>query len=141
VAKQNERFKQVARDLTEESATWISYDNIQSKITADLFAKDASTTGIVTKYSEHWRYQTESYRYTYERAFRPEQFAEPTKSPEELQADRRAERKSRFRQDMHTYLSAMAGTGEERTKLKDLVDEMVEKDDRWKDVYKMVSAD
>lgn len=123
--KQNERFGRVADNLTYESQAWITRDNMASKITADLF-NDANptTTGLATKYSNHWRYQVESSDYQMEQAFRPEQFT-VRKTEREKEEHRIAEHKFRHRESVEEFLSGMVGSGEELLKLKDLVDDMV----------------
>ena len=125
VEKQNERFRRVADDLSWESQSWITRDNLASKLTADLFDdKNPTTTGIATKYSNHWRYQVESSDYQMEQAFRPEQFT-LRKTDKEKEEHRIAEHKFRHRESVEEFLSGMVGSGEELLKLKDLVDDMV----------------
>jgi len=43
-------------DLEREKAVWITSNNVDAKITADLFT-EPKTTGLVTRYSEYWKYQ------------------------------------------------------------------------------------
>lgn len=54
--KQQVRYKHLVQDLQEENNTWLNADNLKSKISLDLFSRQA-TTGIATKASEHWRWQ------------------------------------------------------------------------------------
>lgn len=83
-----------------------------------------TTTGIVTKYSDQWRYQCQSSEYQLQQALNPKSFV-TTKTPKELEEHMEAEQKFRHRQSVEEFLSGMVGSGEELLKLKDLVDDMV----------------
>lgn len=49
------RFSHMVDDLCDEVPVWITADNIEQKINSSLF-RTPSTTGLVTKSSQHWRY-------------------------------------------------------------------------------------
>lgn len=52
------RRQRLEKDLNSEASAWItSADQIDSRITDDLFSKEAGSTGYVTKYSNLWKYQ------------------------------------------------------------------------------------
>lgn len=122
--KQAERYRRVANDLKHESASWITAADLTTRINADLFADVPTTTGIVTKYSDQWRYQCQSSEYQLQQALYPKRFV-TTKTPKELEEHMQAEQKFRHRQSVEEFLSGMVGSGEELLKLKDLVDDMV----------------
>ena len=50
----------MVQQLHEESAVWITKDNIEQRITGRLF-DDYATTGLVTRTSNYWRYMTIPY--------------------------------------------------------------------------------
>ena len=52
---QQARYSRAIADLRTESSTWITLDNLDAKITPELFELPA-TTGLHTRHSESWRY-------------------------------------------------------------------------------------
>jgi hypothetical protein len=55
LAAQTLRYHQLADALRFEKDAWITAINLESKVNADLFKKP-TTTGLVTKFSNYWRY-------------------------------------------------------------------------------------
>jgi hypothetical protein len=53
---ESQRFQQMLKDLKEEQKVWITLDNMDSVIIPELFGATPTSTGLVTKYSDHWRY-------------------------------------------------------------------------------------
>lgn len=52
------RRVRLEQDLSKETSAWItSVDQIDARITEDLFSKEAGSTGYATKYSNLWKYQ------------------------------------------------------------------------------------
>ena len=49
-------------ELTEESKVWITNDNINQRINEELFSS-VSTTGLVTRSSQHWKYFAMTFSY------------------------------------------------------------------------------
>lgn len=50
-----QRFSRLVEMLSAESKYWITPENVNQRITIDLFLRPA-TTGVITGVSEHWRY-------------------------------------------------------------------------------------
>jgi hypothetical protein len=117
---QQTRYTRLVADLEQEMPTWLNADNIEEKITDSLFESQA-TTGLVTKTSEHWRWQIVPLNL--QRLMSPD-FAASESSGSEL-ADRLALRgqiKSAKKIMVQDFLDPMIGTGEERAKYKELVE-------------------
>lgn len=136
VEKQNERYSNVASALQHESQTWLSYDNMSKMITGDLFERESATTGFVSRYSKHWRYQVESGNYSFEKMMRPGEFVEPAYDRYERLERRRGTVRFKERQELSDYLSAMVNTGEEREKFQDIVSDFLnfDKDTRTREL-------
>lgn len=56
------RYSNLIDDLTEESKTWITNDNINIRINEELFSSVA-TTGLVTRSSQHWKFYAMTFSY------------------------------------------------------------------------------
>jgi hypothetical protein len=56
-AKLNRQRQAAMKDLTEESENWITPENKHLYITPEFFARHPTTTGIVTPFSDYWRYE------------------------------------------------------------------------------------
>lgn len=121
--KQQGRYKQLAADLTRESATWITKENMDSRITADLFAQEAATTGLVTRYSKHWRYNAVSVDYEIAQLMNPASFVQQENTLLSRFQQAKAEGNFHRRQDIEAFLEPMVSTGAERAQLADLVKE------------------
>ena len=107
--------------LVEESKTWIDNNNIDDMITADLFDQPA-TTGIVTRYSDHWRNIVIPYRLDY--MFHPEFSAKYGNGPGSKQEEKEME-DSDARMGVKTMLNEMIGTGHDRQHYKEIVEKFV----------------
>jgi hypothetical protein len=59
---QQMRYSNLVDDLTEESKTWITNDNINIRINEELFSSVA-TTGLVTRSSQHWKFYAMTFSY------------------------------------------------------------------------------
>ena len=120
VAVQNESFKNLIDTLEAESSSWITLDNIDSKITEELFAAPA-TTGLVTSESRHWRHQLLTIQL--KRMLSPE-FVTESNSNGSL-ADRlqqRGQAKSVKRLLLQEFLEPMIGSGQERANQQEILD-------------------
>ncbi len=122
-AKQQQKKSREQRaldDLKSESEAWITPDNIDNRITDDLFAKESASTGYVTKYSNFWKYQV--FTPKLERLL-SEEFQDKLYSNTALMD--RLKTKAQFRIAkrvvVEDFLSQIIGTGEERANFKELV--------------------
>ena len=120
VAQQQNRYLELTEALREESATWITYENMDSRIVEELFAKPA-TTGLVTGESRHWRHHLMTINLR--RVVSPEFVAENAGSSS--LADRlqqRGQLKSVKRMLVEDFLEPLIGTGEERANYQEILD-------------------
>jgi hypothetical protein len=110
-------------DLKREADAWIAADNIDSRITDDLFAKESASTGYVTKYSNLWKYQV--FTPKLERLL-SEEFQDKLYSNTALMD--RLKTKAQFRIAkrvvVEDFLSQIIGTGAERSDFKELVNDI-----------------
>lgn len=60
---QLERYKNLIADLTSERSAWINSENLDQKITEELFDNKFTSTGLVLKDSKHWRYQALTFKW------------------------------------------------------------------------------
>jgi hypothetical protein len=117
---QKKRFEALVRSLEAESRYWVTPENMDSKITEELFDKPC-TTGVVTKSSEFWRNYarcTNINRLLF--GVLPEMKDEDTINDvilERTQAERAT------KEDIMGTLNSMIGTGEDREKFDELVDD------------------
>eukprot|EP00428_Durinskia_dybowskii_P066399 CAMPEP_0170387778 /NCGR_PEP_ID=MMETSP0117_2-20130122/17737_1 /TAXON_ID=400756 /ORGANISM="Durinskia baltica, Strain CSIRO CS-38" /LENGTH=604 /DNA_ID=CAMNT_0010643665 /DNA_START=34 /DNA_END=1848 /DNA_ORIENTATION=+ len=120
VDEQRSKYSQLVKDLQNESSCWITPENVDEKITEDLFSDEPSTTGFASKYSNFWRYHAVTVHYDVAKLFHPEMFCSP-----EVTRPATSSQQADFikRQEMEQYLSLLVGTGEEREKLPGLVDD------------------
>ena len=108
----------------EEQKVWITLDNIDSKITSSLFEKQ-STTGIVKKDSNLWKLQLVTL--DLDRVMGPETQAEFRMSTLQERLNYRGQIKSAKRLMVEDFLNPLVGTGEDRSKFKDLVESFSDK--------------
>ena len=125
-AKQQGLYKRLAEDLRYESPCWITYDNLEERITKDLFSDKPSTTGLVTPYSSNWRYNIVTYKYDFARMMSPQLFVHGDDTMESRLTTARNEKEYHKRKSMEDFLEPMVGSGEERAQLKGLVDEYLQ---------------
>ncbi len=121
-AIQKQRYQIALDDLEEESKTWITTENIDEKITPELFANPA-TTGLLSKFSDNWRYSC-----TTEDLDRMLASGALDKNSENSISDK-FNYKAGFqfvqKSIVSDLLNQMIGTGEERAQYKELVDNYV----------------
>ena len=125
------------QDLEAEKATWITPENLESRITEDLFAKQA-TTGIVTRTSQHWRWQIVPLNL--QRLMSEEFRGEPTESTLTDRLAQRGQVRSTKKLIVQDILDPMIGSGKDRARYKELVDKFsVQFEEmgalRWVDEY------
>lgn len=116
---EQQRLKMMIQDFQDESKTWLNESNIETRITAKLFTKQA-TTGLVTKQSEHWRWHliTMDPKRIMNPAFMRQYAGDSLEDRMEVRGGVRSAQRI-FAQD---FLDPMIGTGEERAKYRELVD-------------------
>lgn len=144
-AKQQKRYNGLVRDLEAEKATWITAENMEARITEDLFTQP-STTGLTTKFSENWRYHVESLKLKRLSALSEEPADYFARKEENLSPKEQALRKYRsaYKLNMHDFLLPLVGTGEDRAKYKELVDKfanvLYDQDDDAEELLDYVSV-
>lgn len=119
-------------ELKIEQTTWITLDNIDSKITKELFDKEASTSGLLTRYSDHWRIYVESSNYDLKKlkalcaedydkfdAMNVNQTDEKTLEDRFLKDNRKSKLSSRLW--VEDFVEDMITTGEERAQFQDIM--------------------
>lgn len=117
---QKKRFDSLVRSLEAESKYWVTPENMDSKITEELFNKPC-TTGVVNKSSEFWRNYarcTNINRLLF--GVLPHMKDEDTINDvilERTQAERAT------KEDIMGTLNSMIGTGEDREKFDELVED------------------
>ena len=116
---QQSRYARLVADLEHEKPVWITKDNIDEKITAELFDKQA-TTGLVTKKSENWRWQI--LPMNLKRMMSPEYMAQSNRSDLEERLALRGQIKSAKKLMVQDFLDPMIGSGEDRARYKEIVD-------------------
>ena len=116
---QQAMYRQMMLDLEDEKASWITPDNLESRITEDLFAKQA-TTGIVTRTSQHWRWQIVPLNL--QRLMSEEVRGEPTESTLTDRLAQRGQVRSTKKLIVQDILDPMIGSGKDRARYKELVD-------------------
>lgn len=124
-ALQKKREDLAVQDLVEESSTWITKDNIETKITDALFEIPGATTGLSTVWREHWNFQT--YVPSIRRMFTDVDARAKSSSLSERFADRsrdlEGDKLLMRRLYVEEFLNSSIESGEERAKFKDLVNE------------------
>jgi len=117
---QKKRFDSLVRSLEAESRYWVTPDNMDSKITEELFNKPC-TTGVVTKSSEFWR--------NYARCTNINRLlfgVLPNMKDEDTINDvilERTQAERATKEDIMGTLNSMIGTGEDREKFDELVED------------------
>lgn len=116
-------------DLKEESAHWITSDNVDEKITDALFATPGASTGVHSPFSEHMVYQT--YVASFKRMFTDSDFARAQShhndqiTPAGLARFDRDKETAR-RMMVEHFVNASIASGEERSKYKHFIKEYTE---------------
>jgi len=114
---QRKRYHMAVADLEDEKKHWITKDNMETKITEDLFATPA-TTGLTNKYSDLWRYHC--FAIDLDRLMAMEK---NPKSAMEWRKQMRADHNLDKKLQVAEYLNTIVGTGADREKFKEFVDE------------------
>ena len=117
---QKKRFDSLLRSLEAESRYWVTPENMDTKITEELFNKPC-TTGVVTKSSEFWR--------NYARCTNINRLlfgVLPNMKDEDTINDvilERTQAERATKEDIMGTLNSMIGTGEDREKFDELVED------------------
>jgi hypothetical protein len=122
---QQRRIQEAKKAQQEEAHTYITRENMEGKITADLFTKPTST-GLVNKYSDYWRYHVlvpTISRYINDPFFHEDSEDGDGKDivltlPEEDEVQHRIE--------AETFLHSMIDNPESREKFDDVVEQFME---------------
>lgn len=117
---QKKRFETLVKSLDAESKYWVTPENMHEKITEELFNKPC-TTGVVTKVSEYWG--TCALLTNPNRILFGERLE--MKGEERVKAIQlRRQLGSRVsKENVKAVLNTMIGTGEDREKFEELVDD------------------
>ena len=120
---QQERYDMYLKDVNQESQCWLNLDNMDAKINDDLF-KTQSTTGLVVKHSEHWRWQTMSINL--KRMLSEELIRERSPNGDTSNLTKRldwAAQSENFKKfEVRDFLEEMVADGRDREHLEELVD-------------------
>ena len=119
-AIQRKRFESLSRSLEAESKYWVTPENMDTKITEELFSKPC-TTGVVNKSSEFWRHYarcTNMNRLLF--GVLPNMKDEDTINDVILE---RTQGERATKEDIMGTLNSMIGTGEDRERFDELVDD------------------
>ena len=120
----NIRKNRLVNDLQSESSAWItSADQIDSRITEDLFSKEAGSTGYVTKYSNLWKYQVFTPKL---KRLLSDDFQEKLQNSTAMMDRLKAKGQYRIakRVVVEDFLDQIIGTGAERANFKGLVSDI-----------------
>ena len=138
--KQQEQYTQAMGDLLDEHHTWITLDNLEEKITEELFDAEAATTGLKTRYSQLWRTHVESHNFQLERLFNPATYEKTTGSTLEDRFLKMREVEFVKRRMVEDYLQQLVGTGEERENFQELVESFYQTFDEYEGMDKVEDA-
>lgn len=125
-ARQHESYRNLVSAIEAESSTWITLENMNSKIVEDLFSAPA-TTGLVTRESKHWRHHVLTMQL--KRMLSPEYISESSASGSSL-ADRlqqRGQAKSVKRLMIEDFIEPMISSGKERANYQEIIDKFAAK--------------
>jgi hypothetical protein len=119
------RLEEIRKWHEEESKHYISPDNINEKITANLFRSDATSTGLTNKYSDLWRYQVIAPSL---KRFRKDSMFMSHIGKDYNQPDmKKAEDQTELKMQITDWVNEMIGTGEDRSKFDFYVSELLKK--------------
>lgn len=114
-------------DLEEESKYWITTENLEQKITPELFMKPA-TTGLVMRHSHLWKYHCLNDSYG--------RILTGDDDDDYLMASRKlneiGHKKLKRTMDVAEYLNDMIATGEEREKYEETMKLFIKRLDVYK---------
>lgn len=118
---QQARYAAVIAEMEKEKHCWITLENMDSKITEELFAKP-STTGLISRYSEHWRYHLVTTSLGRLLQAKKNDDPDQVRSPLTERLSLMAQASLTKRMVVEEVLDDMIGTGEERAKYKEIVE-------------------
>jgi hypothetical protein len=122
-AQQQKREAALREDYEIEAKHWVTKENLDSKICPALFEIPA-TTGLSTRYSELWRWQLLTTQT--KREMSPELKSQFGASSLKERLNLRAQARSQRHLILHDMIKPMVGSGEERARYGELVDELEE---------------
>ncbi len=129
-ALQSKRTQAAINDLHEESSTWINASNVDTKINNALFEEPGASTGLHTRCSEYWAFQT--FVPSFKRFFTDEQFIRKTGNNKQeddfhnLLQTRREQKHVFHRLLMENFLEASVGSGKERAEYQEILKEFLQ---------------
>jgi len=120
------RLQRLIEQLEAESKYWITPQNMEEKITEELFQKPC-TTGVVTKYSEFWRYYCRSSNVNRTLIQIMQDMNETPGSDSRTDSVRarmeeRARKNTMRKEAIAHMLNGMIGTGKDRERYEEFVD-------------------
>jgi len=121
--RQRKRDEAFAADLSTESATFITEDNMDQRITEALFS-EVATTGLVTPQSRLWKHQVLTFPWGADRSPHEESELVAADSPVDVRKQRRAEAVSGVRLMLKDMLEEIVDSGEQRENLEKYIEEM-----------------
>lgn len=139
--EQQERYKLLLKDLTAESEAWIGPNEIDKRITPELFGDLPMTTGLETPYSNDWKMHLLTY--DYHRPVNPEWIARlaPQFGDEENMRKLEADWKQEDKDLMENFLTGFATTGEQRKMIRGMVEEFSDRPPREDETPTMFELD
>lgn len=143
-AVEDRQVNAAVHDLIEESSSWITLENMNEKITEELFNTPGASTGYKTVQSHLWKYQT--YVNSFHRMFTDSTYF-ANNTPEMAEAQR-VEQKEEGKEVMHrvlleNFLNTLISTGEERAKFRNLIEDFSKfsaENDAWSEVDQMIDT-
>jgi hypothetical protein len=134
ISTQEKYYHDFADELTQESEYWLTPDNIDSIITEEFFEKPSSS-GLLFKDSEHWRYALHTLKV---KRYQDNTSSEMRGSSLSDRMDRLAELRSTRRLMAQEFLEPMIGTGAERARYNEILaetNEIFQSDNKmWEDI-------
>jgi hypothetical protein len=115
---------EMAKSYEEESKHWLTPENLETQITEDLF-DTPSTTGIRFKDSEYWRYSVNTLKLKRFTAIQ-DQYSDMSGTSLADRVEYLAELRSNRKLIIQDFLDPMIGTGDERSKYQEILDNMTD---------------
>jgi hypothetical protein len=125
-AKKQVRKTKLMKDLVDESSGWITKEQINERITPELFACESASTGYMTRETNHWKYQVFTPKLG--RLLDPQfqsKFTSNTMLMDKLQT--KSQYRVAKRVVTENLLDQLVGSGKERENYKNLVNELSSK--------------
>eukprot|EP01035_Chromulina_nebulosa_P020249 gene20249-26288_t len=127
---QQKRYNELINDLKYESTAWINKDNIETKITNDLFRRPA-TTGLVTSLSDYFRVQALTYDSRRELSEELRRRITPETALDQMKIDE--ENTNEKYDTIENFLEGFVATGKDRLMLRTAAREIA---DKWIEDFK-----